>query len=60
MSASAPRPYRGLAAEQRAEERRQRLLAAALELFARQGYAQPPIEMLCSSAQDTARPFYLL
>ena len=33
------RAYRGVTAAQRQEERRQRLLEAALELFARQGYA---------------------
>ena len=49
-----------MAAEQRAEERKARLLAAALELFARQGYGRTTIEALCSEAKVTARHFYQL
>ncbi len=60
MTDSPPRAYRGLAAEQRASERRERLLAAALELFACQGYARTPIETLCAEAKVTARHFYQL
>lgn len=61
MSTDTPsRAYRGASPTQRAEERRQRLLAAALELFARQGYARTPIETLCSEARVTARHFYQL
>jgi len=54
------RSYRGMAPEQRAEERRQRLLAAGLELFSRQGYAHTPIEQLCAEAKVTTRHFYAL
>ena len=54
------RAYRGVTAAQRQEERRQRLLEAALELFARQGYAKTPIEALCAEAKVTARHFYQL
>lgn len=54
------RAYGGVAAEQRAEERKTRLLAAALELFARQGYARTTIEALCTEAKVTARHFYQL
>jgi len=54
------RAYGGVAAEQRAEERKARLLAAALELFARQGYARTTIEALCTEAKVTARHFYQL
>jgi len=54
------RAYGGVAAEQRAEERKSRLLAAALELFARQGYARTTIEALCTEAKVTARHFYQL
>lgn len=54
------RAYRGIAPEQRAAERQQRLLDAALELFARQGYARTTIEQLCSEAKVTARHFYAL
>lgn len=54
------RAYRGIAPEQRALERQQRLLATALELFARQGYARTPIEQLCAEAKVTTRHFYAL
>lgn len=60
MSKTPTRAYGGVAAEQRAEERRERLLAAALELFARQGYSRTTIEALCSEAKVTARHFYQL
>lgn len=59
-TSASQRSYRGVAPEQRAEERRQRLLAAGLELFARQGYAHTPIEQLCSEAKVTTRHFYAL
>lgn len=55
-----PRAYRGQAPEQRAAERRQRLLDSALDLFASQGYAKTPIEQLCTHARVTARHFYAL
>lgn len=54
------RAYRGVAPEQRRAERQQRLLAAGLELFARQGYARTTIEQLCSEAKVTARHFYAI
>ena len=60
MSKTPTRAYGGVAAEQRAEERRERLLAAALELFVRQGYSRTTIEALCSEAKVTARHFYQL
>ncbi|HEX4855355.1 MAG TPA: TetR/AcrR family transcriptional regulator [Limnobacter sp.] len=60
MSKKPTRAYGGMAAEQRAEERRERLLSTALELFARQGYARTTIEALCSEAKVTARHFYQL
>lgn len=60
MTSTPTRAYRGLAAEQRASERRARLLATALELFAHQGYAKTPIETLCAEAKVTARHFYQL
>ncbi|MGH8630323.1 MAG: TetR/AcrR family transcriptional regulator, partial [Burkholderiales bacterium] len=52
------RVYGGVAAEQRVAERRERLLEAALELFARQGYQNTPIEQLCTEARVTTRHFY--
>lgn len=54
------RAYRGIAPEQRALERKQRLLETGLELFARQGYARTPIEQLCAEAKVTTRHFYAL
>jgi AcrR family transcriptional regulator len=60
MNKTPTRAYGGMAAEQRAEERRQRLLNAGLVLFARQGYARTTIEALCTEARVTARHFYQL
>lgn len=52
------RGYAGRSAEQLAEERRQRLLDAALDLFADRGFSRTPIELLCSTARVTTRHFY--
>jgi AcrR family transcriptional regulator len=52
------RTYRGLTAEQRAAERRTRLVQAGLETFGTQGYAAATIEALCREANVTARHFY--
>ncbi|BET26727.1 TetR family transcriptional regulator [Limnobacter thiooxidans] len=54
------RAYGGVTADQRAAERKARLLEAALELFSRQGYARTTIEALCGEAKVTARHFYQL
>ncbi len=54
------RAYRGASADERRQERHQRLLATALELFAHQGYAHTPIETLCTQARVTTRHFYQL
>lgn len=54
----ARRVYGGVAAEQRVQERRERLMEAALELFATQGYQNTPIEQLCAAAKVTTRHFY--
>lgn len=53
-----PRLYRGLTPKQLANERRERLLAAALSLFSEQGYAKTPIELLCATAKVATRHFY--
>ena len=45
-------------AKDRELERRERLLEAALQLFATQGYANTTIEVLCSEAKVTTRHFY--
>lgn len=56
--APAKRVYGKKNAEDREQERRERLLAAALQLFATQGYANTTIEALCSEAKVTTRNFY--
>ena len=63
MSAAAEpggRPYRGLAPEDRRAQRRERLLEAALDLFAADGYAVTRIDALCRRAGVTTRHFYEL
>lgn len=62
-SAGAPaiatrRGYAGRSAEQLAGERRQRLLDAALDLFAERGFSKTTIEVLCTAARVTTRHFY--
>lgn len=52
------RGYGGKSAEDLAEERRERLMASALELFGTQGYAATPTEKLCAHAKVTTRHFY--
>jgi len=52
------RRIRGLDAEQRAEQRRALLLDAALESFARDGYAGTSIEALCQAAYVGNKAFY--
>lgn len=55
---SSGRSYRGETAEARAAARRERLLAAALELFGRRGRARPTISQVCALARVTTRNFY--
>ncbi|WP_018658242.1 TetR/AcrR family transcriptional regulator [Actinomadura flavalba] len=52
------RRIRGLDAEQRRAERRERLLDSALELFAGQGYPNTSIEQLCQHAYVGTKGFY--
>ncbi len=52
------RGYGGRSAEALIDERRQRLMAAALELFGTQGYASTSIDRICSEAKVTTRHFY--
>ncbi|GGM80295.1 TetR family transcriptional regulator [Longimycelium tulufanense] len=58
MTERAARTYRGLAPEERRAERRERLLDAAMELFARDGYHATRIERLCTQAGVSTRNFY--
>jgi AcrR family transcriptional regulator len=50
--------YGGRTAQERQAERRDRLLAAGLELFGTQGYASTSIEALCAAARLHPRYFY--
>src|SRR5918999_5383455 len=52
------RTYRGLSAQERLTDRKERLLAAALERFGGQGYSATTIEMLCTDARVSTRGFY--
>ncbi|TDC58147.1 TetR/AcrR family transcriptional regulator, partial [Actinomadura sp. GC306] len=52
------RSYGGRTAEQRRADRRERLLAAGLELFGTRGYAATSIERLCATASVSTRNFY--
>lgn len=52
------RAYAGRTAEQRRTERRDRLVAAALELYGTEGYQAVPIERLCATAGVSTRNFY--
>ncbi|MFC6082224.1 TetR/AcrR family transcriptional regulator [Sphaerisporangium aureirubrum] len=52
------RDYRGMTAEQRLADRRQRLLHAAYTLFAGAGFTTTTIERLCAAARISNRAFY--
>ncbi len=53
-----PRTIRGLDAEQRRAQRREQILTAAFELFARDGYANTSIEQICQTAYVGNKAFY--
>jgi AcrR family transcriptional regulator len=57
-TAPARRGYAGRSAEQRRIDRRERLLAAGLELFGTEGYQPTTIERLCAAANVSTRNFY--
>ena len=52
------RPYGGVKAEARRRERRQRLLAAGLEVFGHHGYHHTTVRNICDAAGLTERYFY--
>jgi AcrR family transcriptional regulator len=54
----APRLYRGMSASERRAERRKRLLAAGLELFGTEGYANTSIRAVSATAGLNSRYFY--
>ena len=57
-SKASRRDYGGRTATQRRAERRERLLAAGLELFGTEGYPAVSIERLCATANVSTRNFY--
>ncbi|ASF08182.1 putative TetR family transcriptional regulator [Nocardia brasiliensis NBRC 14402] len=52
------RVYRGRSADERASERRRRMLDAAVELFGERGYPGTSIGELCTAARVSYRSFY--
>ncbi|GAA4060140.1 TetR/AcrR family transcriptional regulator [Nonomuraea soli] len=52
------RSYRGMSAEQRLADRRERLMAAAYTLYAKPGFTATTIERLCAEARISNRAFY--
>ncbi|MCK2242000.1 MULTISPECIES: TetR/AcrR family transcriptional regulator [unclassified Crossiella] len=54
----ARRDYAGRSAADRRAQRRDRMLAAGLELFGTEGYAAASIERLCAQAAVSTRNFY--
>ncbi|HCT78629.1 MAG TPA: TetR/AcrR family transcriptional regulator [Micromonosporaceae bacterium] len=52
------RSYGGQTVEQRRAQRRERLIAAALDLFGTEGYQAVSIEKLCAAAGVSTRNFY--
>jgi AcrR family transcriptional regulator len=52
------RDYGGRSADQRREDRRERLVSAGLELFGTKGYVSTSIERLCTRASVSTRNFY--
>jgi AcrR family transcriptional regulator len=52
------RRIRGLDAEQRKAQRREQLLAAALELFASEGYHSVSVDQICAAAYVSTKSFY--
>lgn len=55
---SESRTYRGLSAQERVAERRERVLAAAFHRFGTRGYPATTIDLLCADAKISTRAFY--
>lgn len=53
-----PRRYAGATAQERKQQRRDRLLDAAYEVFGRQGYKETTLRLICAQARMTDRYFY--
>ncbi len=58
MTEYTPRRYRGASADERRQERRDRLLDAGLHLFGTSGYHGATVRGLCQAAGLTERYFY--
>lgn len=54
----ARRSYRGISPEQRDEQRRGRIVAAATSLYASERTTQVPVTTICREARVTTRQFY--
>lgn len=52
------RPYKGVSAEERRSERRERLVQACFEVIATEGVQGTTVERVCAEAQLTKRYFY--
>ncbi len=52
------RSYRGMSAEERLAERRERLISAAYTLYSDPGFPETTIEKLCAAARISNRAFY--
>lgn len=52
-----PRRYGGASAQERAQQRRQRLMEAAFEVFGQQGYRQTTMRLICAQARLADRYF---
>ncbi|GAA4193869.1 TetR/AcrR family transcriptional regulator [Streptosporangium oxazolinicum] len=52
------RSYRGMSAEERLAERRERLISAAYILYSDPGFPETTIERLCAEARISNRAFY--
>lgn len=57
-AARRPRAYRGQTPAERAHARRQRLIAAAIEVYGALGYRQATVKAVCAAAGLTDRYFY--
>lgn len=53
-----PRAYAGLSAQQRRDQRRERLIEAAIRVYGRVGWRNATVKMVCEEAGLTERYFY--
>lgn len=60
VMAGADRVWRGSTLEQRSDERRERLMAAGLEIFGTTGYQTSTVSGICAAAKVSTRTFYEL